>query len=55
MENVFVGIDKFNFPIDFVTLGMEEDQQVSSIGRPSNTISQAWIDVEYGEMTLLVG
>ena len=37
IENVLVGIDKFNFPIDFVTLGMEEDQQVSSIGRPSNT------------------
>ena len=26
IENVLVGIDKFNFPIDFVTLGMEEDQ-----------------------------
>ena len=28
IENVLVGIDKFNFSIDFVTLGMEEDQQV---------------------------
>ena len=27
IENVLVEIDKFNFPIDFVTLGMEEDQQ----------------------------
>ena len=26
IENVLVGIDKFKFPIDFVTLGMEEDQ-----------------------------
>ena len=34
---------------------MEEDQQVSSIGRPSNGTSQAWIDVEHGAMTLLVG
>ena len=25
IENVLVGIDKFNFPINFVTLGMEED------------------------------
>ena len=50
-----VGIDKFNFPIDFVTLGMEEDQQVSSIGTPSNATSEAWIDIEHGEMTLLVG
>ena len=55
IENVLVGIDKFNFPIDFVTLGMEEDQQGSSIGIPSNAISQAWIDIEHGEMTLLVG
>ena len=54
-ENILFGIDKFNFPIDFVTLGMEEDQQVSSIGTPSNATSQAWIDVEHGEMTLLVG
>ena len=55
IENVLVRIEKFNFPIDFVTLGMEADQQVSSIGRPSNTTSQAWIDVEHGEITLLVG
>ena len=55
IENVLVGIDKFYFPIDFVTLGMEEDQQVSSIGRPSNATSQAWIDIEHGEMTLLIG
>ena len=34
---------------------MEEDQQVLSIGRPSNATSQAWIDVEHREMTLLVG
>ena len=45
IENVLVGIDKFNFPIDFVTFCMEEDQQVSSIGIPSNATSQAWIDV----------
>ena len=38
-----------------MTLGMEEDQQMSSIGTPSKAISQAWIDVEHGEMTLLVG
>ena len=34
---------------------MEKDQQVSSIGIPSNATSQAWIDVEHGEITLLVG
>ena len=55
IKNFLVGIDKFSFPIDFMTLGMEEDQQVSSIGTPSNATIQAWIDVEHGEMTLLVG
>ena len=54
IENVLVGIDKFNFPIDFMTLGMEEDQQVSYIGTPSNATSQVWIDIGHGEMTLLV-
>ena len=34
---------------------MEKDQQVSSIGIPSNATSEAQIDVENGEMTLLVG
>ena len=55
IENFLVGTNKFDFPIDFVTLGMEEDQQVSSIGTPSNAASQARIDVEHEEMTLLVG
>ena len=55
IENVLVGIDKFNFPIEFFTLGMDENQQVSSIGTPYNAIIQAWIDIEHGEMTLLIG
>ena len=55
IENVLVGIDKFNFPIDFVTFGIEEDLEVSSIGTPSNATSQAWIDIEHGEMILLIG
>ena len=38
-----------------MTLGMEEDQQVSSIGTLSNATSQAWIDLEHREMTLHVG
>ena len=40
-QNVLVGIDKFNFPIDLVTLGREEDNQTSAQGRPSNALSQA--------------
>ena len=55
VENVLVRINKFNFPIDFATLGMEEDQHASSIGKPPNVTSQAWVDTENGEMTLLVG
>ena len=38
-----------------MTLGIEDDQQLSSIGTPFDAISQAWIDVEHREMTLLVG
>ena len=55
IENVLVRIDKFNFPIDFVILGKEEDKQVVSTKKPSNALSRAWIDTENGEMTLLVG
>ena len=43
-QNVLVWIDKFNFPIELVTLGREEDNQTSAKGRPSNALSQAWID-----------
>ena len=41
MENVLVGIDRFSFPIDCVTVGMEAEQQVSFIGTPSTATSQA--------------
>ena len=34
-ENVLVAVEDFNFPIDSLTFGMEEDQQVSSKERPS--------------------
>ena len=33
VENVLVGVEVFNFPIDSFTFGMEEDQKVSSIDR----------------------
>ena len=55
IENVLVGIDKFNFPIDLVILGNEENKQAVSTKRPFNALSRAWIDTENGEMTLLVG
>ena len=55
IENVLIGVDQFNFPIDSLTFGMEEDQQVSSIEKPSFATSQVCIDAEHGEMTFLVG
>ena len=55
IENVLVGIDKYNFPINRVTVGMEEEQQMPSRGTLSIATSQAWIDVKHEELTLLVG
>ena len=55
IENVLVGVEDLNFPINSMTFGMEENQQVSFIERPSIAKSQVWIDAEHGEMTLLVG
>ena len=55
IENVLVRIENFNFLIDSSTFGMEEDQQVSFIGKPSIATSQVWIDADHGEMTLLFG
>ena len=39
-ENVLVGIDRFSFPINCATVGMEEEQQVSFVGTPSTATSQ---------------
>ena len=55
IENVLVKIDTFTFPMDFVTLGIEWDLQNSHIvRRPLPSSSQAWIDINKGELTLLV-
>ena len=40
IENVLVRVEDFNFPIDSLTFGMEEDRKVSPIERPSITTSQ---------------
>ena len=55
IENVLVRVDKFNFPINSLTFGMEEDRQVSFIEKPSFATSQVQIDAEHGEMTFLAG
>ena len=46
IENIFVKIDTFTFPMDFVTWGIEEDLQNShTLRRPLLSASQAWIDI----------
>ena len=56
IENVLVKIDRFTFPLDFVTWGIEGDLQNSHIlRRPLLSSNQAWIDINKGELTLLVG
>ena len=56
IENILVKIDTFTFPMDFVTWGIEGDLQNSHIlRRPILSSSQAWIDINKGELTLLVG
>ena len=56
IENILVMIDTFTFPMDFVTWGIQGDLQNSHIlRRPLLSSSQAWIDINKGELTLLVG
>ena len=40
IENVVVGVEDFNFPIESVTFGMEEKRKVSNVERPSIATSQ---------------
>ncbi|XP_062119240.1 uncharacterized protein LOC133832988 [Humulus lupulus] len=55
IEDVLVKVDKFIFPIDFIVLDMEEDENVPIIlGRPFLATGQALIDVQKGELTLRV-
>ena len=47
IEDTLVKIDKFNFPVDFVVLDMEEDCDVPLIlGRPFLATTRALIDVQ---------
>ena len=56
IENILVKIDTFTFPMDFVTWGIEGDLQNSHILRRTLlSSSQAWIEINKGELTLLVG
>ena len=55
IEDVFVKVDKFIFPVDFIVLDMEEDKEIPIIlGRPFLATSRAMIDVQQGELKLRV-
>ncbi|GJZ88028.1 DNA-directed DNA polymerase [Tanacetum coccineum] len=55
-ENVFIKIDKFILPIDFVILDMREDSKILIIlGRPFLATAWAMIDVFNKKITLRVG
>ena len=51
IEKVLVKIDTFTFPMNFVTWGIEGNLQNSHIlRRPLPSLSQAWIDINKGEL-----
>ena len=56
LEDVLIKVWKFIFPVDFVVINIEEDQQVPLLlGRPFLATEAALIDVKMGELTLKVG
>ena len=56
LEDVLVKVGKFIFPMDFVIMKMEEDNQVPLLlGRPFLATGAALIYVQKGELTLRVG
>ena len=56
LEDVLVKVGKFVFPVDFVVMKMEEDNQVPPLlGRLFLATGAALIDVQKGELTLRVG
>ena len=56
LEDMLVKVGKFIFPVDFVVMKMEEDNQVPLLlGRPFLATGAALIDVKRGELPLRVG
>ena len=56
IENVLVKIHPFTFTLDFVACGIEGDlNNLKILKRPLPFSSQAWIDINKGELTLIVG
>jgi len=55
IEDVFVKVDKFLFPIDFVVMDMDEDNEVPLIlSRPFMKTAKVMIDVDDGKLTIRV-
>ena len=55
IEDVQVKVDKFIFPDDFIVLDMEEEKEITIIlGKPFLSIGRAMIDVQKGELKLIV-
>jgi len=53
VEDVSVKVDKFIFPVDFIVLDMEEDEDILIIlGHLLLAIGRALIDVQQGKLTL---
>ncbi|XP_038882417.1 uncharacterized protein LOC120073686 [Benincasa hispida] len=53
IEDVFVQVDKFIFPADFVILDYEADREIPIIlGRPFLATGRALIDVQKRELTI---
>ncbi|XP_038880330.1 uncharacterized protein LOC120071970 [Benincasa hispida] len=55
IEDLLVQVDKFIFPVDFIILDYEADIEVPIIlGHPFLAIGRALIDVQKGELTIMV-
>ena len=56
IENVLLKISTFTFPMDFVAWGIKGDlKNLKILKRPLLSSSKAWIDINKGELTLLMG
>ncbi|KAK5829964.1 hypothetical protein PVK06_013758 [Gossypium arboreum] len=56
IEDILVKIDKFIYPVDFVVLDMDKDNEVPLIlGRPFLATARTIINVGTGELTLRAG
>ena len=56
LEDVLIKVEKCIFPIDFVVIDIEEDEQVPLLlGIPFLAIGVTLIDVKKAELTLRVG